>query len=818
MRILQSGKPSSTGAAVNPEKKVTVLYIDDNLYDQELVRHALEEEDGGFRLISATTQAQFEHKLKHEQFDIVLSDFNILGFEGSQIIELVKASQPEMAVIILTGTGSEEIAVKATKSGAADYVIKTPSHIQRLPFTIRTALEQQQLARQKAQVERSLDESHRRLKALFNHTLDALVLMDDEGHFIDANPAACRLFGYSLEEMLGLDAYEIIPENSRELRTQFFDELLELGQKSGHFDVVCKDRAICWVEYNAVANILPGVHLFALRDISARLDAERKLVYARDYYLTLFHYFPTLIWRSGLDGLTDYLNHTWLAFTGRSLEQEMGTGWLDGVHPDDRSRVLGDYQLAFSRRQPLEMEYRLRRYDGEYRWIADFGRPYHDLDGNFAGFIGSCFDVSEQKRQQQELERAEMELKRTYAKERELRELAEVLRDISNLLNLRLDVQQALDKLLGVIARVVPFQSGEIFQVKDGQAHVSHLYGYERILPPEKLPVLLDVTFNIGTTRNLREIVEQGLPSMIISDVAQYEGWVNPMGLEHIRSWIGAPVFIHDQLIAIFSLEHSKPSFFLPRHAELLEAVANQTALALENVRLYNDVLTGRQRLQELSNQLVEVQEIERRQIAQELHDEIGQALTGLKLVMKSEQPRPTGILKDNLEEANRLVGDLLSRVREMSLNLRPAMLDDLGLLPALLWQFDRMHRQADVEIAFQHKGILDQRFDTKIETAAYRIIQEGLTNFVRHAGTKRVSISIIVSEGIMRLNIQDEGVGFDLERANAGKKTTGLTSMQERVALLGGKMDMRTQPGEGTQILAWIPLDGWMERRNRER
>jgi signal transduction histidine kinase len=174
--------------------------------------------------------------------------------------------------------------------------------------------------------------------------------------------------------------------------------------------------------------------------------------------------------------------------------------------------------------------------------------------------------------------------------------------------------------------------------------------------------------------------------------------------------------------------------------------------------------------------------------------------------------------IREASQRMGQLISDLLNRVREMSLNLRPAMLDDLGLLPALLWQFDRIQRQAGVEIVFHHKGIIDQRFDTKIETATYRIIQEGLTNFLRHAGTKKIEISILVSKQVMSLRIQDEGAGFNLEEVRASKISTGLTNIQERVTLLGGKLQIRTQPGEGTQILAWIPLSGWIERRSRER
>jgi two-component system CheB/CheR fusion protein len=121
-------------------------------------------------------------------------------------------------------------------------------------------------------------------------------------------------------------------------------------------------------------------------------------------YRLLVEHSPVMIWRAGLDAKCDYFNDTWLEYTGRTLEQEQGDGWAEGVHPDDFQRCVEYYLDHFARRQPFEMEYRLRRHDGQHRWIFDRGVPYTDDRGEFAGFIGSCVDVHERRRAQDEFE------------------------------------------------------------------------------------------------------------------------------------------------------------------------------------------------------------------------------------------------------------------------------------------------------------------------------------------------------------------------------------------------------------------------------
>src|SRR6188508_1397183 len=122
------------------------------------------------------------------------------------------------------------------------------------------------------------------------------------------------------------------------------------------------------------------------------LDARIEETESR--FRTMADQAPVLLWMAGRDGLCDFFNQTWLRFTGRSLEEELGNGWAEGVHPEDFSRCMQVFLEAFVAQRPFAMEYRLKRHDGEYRWILDQGAPRFDGDGEFGGFIGSCVDIT----------------------------------------------------------------------------------------------------------------------------------------------------------------------------------------------------------------------------------------------------------------------------------------------------------------------------------------------------------------------------------------------------------------------------------------
>ena len=213
------------------------------------------------------------------------------------------------------------------------------------------------------------------------------------------------------------------------------------------------------------------------------------------------------------------------------------------------------------------------------------------------------------------------------------------------------------------------------------------------------------------------------------------------------------------------------------------------------------------ERLKFLSRRLMEVQEAERRKIALELHDEIGQILTGLKLSLEIGSRLPANEAGASLDRARGFVNDLMARVRKLSLDLRPAMLDDLGLLPTVLWHIEHYTAQTNVRVNFKHSGLEKRRFAPEVETAAYRLIQEALTNVARHSQASEATVQMSTHRKILLIEVEDAGKGFDVESALGSNETSGLAGMRERAMLLGGQLVVESWPGSGTRLHAELSI-----------
>ena len=475
-----------------------------------------------------------------------------------------------------------------------------------------------------------------KFRSLFEFAPDALVIVNKDGEIVLVNPQAEKLFGYAREELIGQPVELLVPEGLRAQhvghRARYAADPRSMG--AGRALVARrKDGSEVPVEISlgALATREGALVTAAIRDITERKRAQEALEKSYAYYLSLFDNFPIPIWRSGVDAKCDYFNRAWLDFTGRTMEQELGDGWADGVHPEDLEQCVRTYRDAFVARRPFEMEYRLRRHNGQYGTIIDVGRPILNLDGNFAGYLGCCYDITERK-------------------------LAEAERNL-----LHMHLQES-----------------------------------------------------------------------------------------------------HDQLRV-------------------------------------------------LARRLLEVQEDERRLLARELHDEIGQQMTAIKLNLQllqtsTDPTRATARFQDSIG----IVDHLLALVRARSLDLRPPLLDELGLGPALESFVRVLTRRAGLalDLAIEPNA---PRLPAPLEIAAFRVVQESLTNLIRHAQATRVAVAVQHTRESITLTVRDNGRGFDMQamqvRARAGEHA-GLMGLRERIRLFGGHFAIETAPGRGTEIRVTFPLE----------
>ncbi len=270
-------------------------------------------------------------------------------------------------------------------------------------------------------------------------------------------------------------------------------------------------------------------------------------------------------------------------------------------------------------------------------------------------------------------------------------------------------------------------------------------------------------------------------------DAALYEG--KPYSIDHrIMLKDGTVRFVHEQGEVTLD-QDGKPLRMLGTVQDISER-----KLAEEQLRT-------------LSRRLVQIQEEERRSVARELHDEVGQVLTALKLSLDRVRLDPEDESGSDLIQARETVRELIQEIRSLSLSLRPAMLDDLGLLPTLQWYFGRYTPQTGVRVNFRHAG-LQNKLPPEVCTAAYRVVQEALTNVARHARVGEAMVCLRADEEHLIIEVEDRGVGFDMAKTPS-YATAGVGGMRERVMALNGEFSILSSPGSGTYLLADLPLPG---------
>jgi GAF domain-containing protein len=319
---------------------------------------------------------------------------------------------------------------------------------------------------------------------------------------------------------------------------------------------------------------------------------------------------------------------------------------------------------------------------------------------------------------------------------------------------------------------------------------------------------------HVGTELRLGEglsgkIWQTGQP-IIVDD---YQHWEGRAAIYEGRPWtavLGVPIVWGDEFLGVVDvLADAEVRTFTPDDAHLLSLFASQAAIATQNARLYAEAVARREQAHDLAMRLMDAQEEERRRIARELHDQVGQTLTALKLSLEMSADQATPALGNELLDSSHLVDELINQVRTLSFELRPSSLDDMGLGMALMARVRDVRQRTGLDIDLHLPDPLPA-LPPEVETAAYRIVQEALTNVVRHAQASRVSIRLSVADGKLSLDVSDDGIGFEVDQDWFDRETGqgfGLLGIQERAERLGGHAHLYSQPGRGTSLYVEIPI-----------
>jgi signal transduction histidine kinase len=279
------------------------------------------------------------------------------------------------------------------------------------------------------------------------------------------------------------------------------------------------------------------------------------------------------------------------------------------------------------------------------------------------------------------------------------------------------------------------------------------------------------------------------------------------------QAMVAVPLLSYNRLIGVLVAYARQAYFFNPDDIAILKSLASQAAVAIQNAQLFAEREAQREALHQLSLRLINAQEEERRRISRELHDELGQALTALKInldVARRALPAdaPTK-LQRSISEASLLAVHTLETARNLSLELHPAILDDLGLVAALRWEVDRYAQRTGQSVNFE-VDLAGVGLEPELEITIYRIVTEALTNVARHAQASHILLDLHIENNHVVARISDDGIGFDpvaLFNTPVERRTLGLTGMRERTELLDGEFTLISEPGHGATIQVKLPL-----------
>lgn len=460
---------------------------------------------------------------------------------------------------------------------------------------------------------------------------------------------------------------------------------------------------------------------------------------------------PTGIYITDIAGKCLYVNPVWCRMSGLTVEEAKGDGWLGAIHPGDRDRIKSGWKQFVSGEIPWSIEYRLINQEGKTTWVIGTADRFSEKKGLKEGVIGVNHDITERK---------ETETRLTVSEEK-----------------YRSFFENSIDAIL--------------LTSPDGKIHSANPAACKLFERPEE------------------EICKIGRDGIVdISDPGLFKALKKR---SDTGSYFGELIMVKKSGKK-FPVELST-SIFQGSDGSLLTTmiIRDITARKLYEGRLKAseaDLRNSKVSLENLNHHLNDVRENERSQIAMNLHDDLGQRLTSLNLDLAWLKSRigvqSTGVRK-KMEEMSRSIIETIESIREVSSFLRPSILYELGLVSAFTWQLKKFEKQTGIKLHFTHKPE-DFRIDDHVSLIVYRVLQESLTNIIRHSEATEVKIVLVCKKKLIHLSIIDNGVGIDQDKINS-VASMGIAGLMERVTSVNGTLSITGKKGLGTTIKVSIPL-----------
>ncbi|MEW6670338.1 MAG: PAS domain S-box protein [Thermodesulfobacteriota bacterium] len=477
---------------------------------------------------------------------------------------------------------------------------------------------------------------------------------------------------------------------------------------------------------------------------------------------------------------------------GFSRSELLNRGLADIVDPEHVPEIGKFIQENHLAPKEFKVERKFRKKSGETVWLNVAATEIKDQHGQVHYGIGVLEDISDRKAAEVSLQQYLRRLK--------------ILHKTDQAILKAQSTEKIIQEVLNYTLEMIPCQRASVmlFDFQRGQANVmvAELSGESQIKRGTIIP--LGAFLEIEKLKQGEIILHQDLavvtsPSVIF-DTLRNEG---------VRSYLMIPLCVKEDLIGTLNLGAVSRSAFDDPKIEIATEVANSLAVAVHNTRLVEEIIHHRNELKKMSARIMEAQEIERKRISIELHDEMGQALTAISInlavVEKMLSDHKDAALVDRLVETRRMADQASDQIRDLSYHLRPSILDDLGLEPALRWHVGQVAKRLNIQVDFEGSNC-GAIVNPDVKTQIYRIAQETLNNVAKHADARKILIRLTCANETARLLVEDDGKGFKAGHQFIGKGL-GLLGIRERVALMNGDFKIESVPGRGTKLTVEMPI-----------